>query len=300
MNKLIHKAERLEDFEKQKLSPQQHIKNTANFRFFSSADCLSGNTIPYRRRDFYKVSLLRGEYIVNYGDESIKAFGASLSFFSPSIPYTIEEINEEKNAGYFIFSEVYYDTFFNQSIKKFPLFNEDFKPIFILNEEQEQEVITLFSKIEKQSLSDYSLKDDLIRNHLNELMHYANNLSPASERHHSFSSKERLHTIFNELLDRQFPADKTNEKLLRTASDFADVLNVHVNYLNRILKETTGKSTSMLIYDRLLTESVILLKHTNWNVADIAYSLGFKDSSHFNHFFRKQANAMPSDYRKQS
>lgn len=298
MNKLIHKPERLEDFEKQKLSPQRGIKNKAGFLFFSSADCLSGNTIPYRRRDFYKVSLLRGEYIVHYGDESIKAFGTSLSFFIPSIPYTIEELNEDKNAGYFFFSEEYYDTFFKQSVKNFPLFNEDFKPIFILNKEQEQEAITLFSKIEKQSLSDYSFKDDLVRNHLNELMHFANKLSPASEKHHNFSSKERLHTIFNELLDRQFPADIKNEKLLRTASDFADVLNVHVNYLNRTLKEIRGKSTSTLIYERLLKESVILLKHTNWNVADIAYSLGFKDSSHFNHFFRKQTNAMPSDYRK--
>lgn len=104
-------------------------------------------------------------------------------------------------------------------------------------------------------------------------------------------------TIFNELLDRQFPVDSENFNQLRTASHFASALNVHVNYLNRILKELTGKSTSDLIYERLLKESVILLKHINWSISEIAYSMGFKDTSHFNHFFKKQSKVTPSYYR---
>jgi AraC-like DNA-binding protein len=294
---VIHQNEGLEEFERQNLFLQNGVAQKMPFRFFSSADCKSDNTIAYRRRDFYKVSLLKGEYTVHYGDESIKVSGFSLSFFSPFVPYTIEELKEEENAGYFIFTEIYYDIFFKQNIKSFPLFNQENKPIFLLNENQKSVVKEIFSKIEKQNLSEYSYKNDLIRNYVNELMHYANSLNPATERSHQMNAKERLLNIFNELLNRQFPIDIENSCQLRTASDFAEALHVHVNYLNKVIKDLTGKSTSSVIYERLIKESVILLKHTNWSISEIAYSMGFKDASHFNHFFKKQVDRTPTFYR---
>ena len=296
-NKLLHKSERLEDFETSRLQYGRDTKPHKPFHFFSSADCLSGTPITYRRRDYFKASLLRGEYIVHYGDESIKVFGCSLSFFNPWVPYTIEQLKEDENAGYMIFTELYYNTYFNQAIRQSPLFNKESKPIFLLDKNQEKDVKDIFSRIERQEQSDYPFKDDLIRNHLNELIHYANTLRPATERHHAFSSKERLHSIFYELLDRQFPIDTASHKHLRTASDFAETLNVHVNHLNRTLKEMTGKSTSAILYERLLRESIILLKHTSWSISEIAYKLGFKDVSHFNHFVRRQADVTPTYFR---
>lgn len=296
-HQLITKSEKLEDFQSTKLAVKKEITDSTQFRFFSSADCLSGNTIAYRRRDFFKISLLEGDYIVHYGDESIKVSGLSLSFFSPKVPYTIEVLKEESNAGYLIFTDVFYDNYFKLGINQFSLFLESFKPIFILEGKQINEVKDLFSKIEEQDHSDYPLKNDLICNYINQLLHLGNKLNPVSERHHRFTSKERIYTIFNELLDRQFPVDLNNKKLLRTASEYAEILNVHINYLNRIIKEITGKSTSTLLYDRLLKEAIILLKHTNWTVSEIAFSLGFKDVSHFHHFFRKQTNDTPSRYR---
>lgn len=295
--KVIPKNESVTEFEKRNLFLQNSVSADMPFRFFSSADCLSGNPILYRRRDFYKVSLLDGNYVVHYADESIKVAGVSLSFFSPSVPYTIEEIEERENAGYFIFTEAFYDAYFREYIQSFPLFQKAEKPIFLLSKEQINAVKELFVKIEKQQVSDYHLKNDLIRNTINELMHYANSLHPASERHHQLSSKQRLVTIFNELLDRQFPVNEEHAQNIRSASYFADVLHIHVNYLNRVLKELTGKSTSELLYDRLFKESIILLKHTNSSISEIAYNLGFKDTSHFNHFFKKKANHTPSFYR---
>jgi AraC family transcriptional activator of pobA len=286
-NKLIYNSEKLEDFEVLRLHSSRDSKPQKSFRLFSSADCLSGNPMSYRRRDYFKISLLRGEYIVHYGDESIKVSGCTLSFFSPWVPYTIEQLNEEENAGYMIFTELYYDTYFSQGIRQSPIFTNESKPLFLLDAKQEKDVKAIFSKIERQERSDYSLKDDLIRNYLNELMHYANTLQVVTGRHHTLASKERLYNVFNELLDRQFPVDTARHKHLRTASDFAEALNVHVNYLNRILKEKTGKSTSAILFERIFKESIILLKHTNWTVSEIAYKLGFKDVSHFNHFFRR-------------
>jgi AraC family transcriptional regulator, transcriptional activator of pobA len=39
------------------------------------------------------------------------------------------------------------------------------------------------------------------------------------------------------------------------------------------------------------------LKQTQWNVSEIAYSLGFKEVAHFSNFFKNQTNVTPKDFR---
>jgi len=101
-----------------------------------------------------------------------------------------------------------------------------------------------------------------------------------------------------ELLERQFPIDDNHRKInLRSASEFADQLNVHVNHLNRAVKETTQKTTSRIIAERILQESKILLKHSNWGVSELAYALGFTEVTHFNNFFKKHVQLSPLKFR---
>lgn len=87
---------------------------------------------------------------------------------------------------------------------------------------------------------------------------------------------------------------------LRTANDFAERLAIHVNHLNKILKENTGKTTSHVIAARVTQEAKILLRQTDWNVSEIAYSLGFEEIAHFSNFFKKQTGSAPNIFRSQS
>lgn len=66
-----------------------------------------------------------------------------------------------------------------------------------------------------------------------------------------------------------------------------------VNHFNRAVKETTDKATSQIIGERILQEAKILLKHSSWNVSEIAYSLGFTEVTHFNNFFKKHVQLGP-------
>jgi len=297
---LISTVENYNDFKIKKLNSKGIMTASSHqFCFFTSEACLNQDAIPYRKRDFFKVTYLRGDYIVHYGDESIRMKGASLSIFSPSVSYTIETLEEEYSAGYFIFTDYFYNDFFKSPITQFPLFKNGIKTIYSLDAEKEIRAQDLFNKIQELAKSDYPYRFDLIRNAINELLHYANTLTPSAEPAHSISAKERLVNVFNEMLESQFPVNLHNDApLLRTAGDFADQLHVHVNYLNRVTKEITGKTSRDQIYERFLKESLILLNHSNWSIAEIAYSLGYKDVSHFNHFFKKMTNTRPSDYRK--
>ena len=101
-------------------------------------------------------------------------------------------------------------------------------------------------------------------------------------------------------MERQFPIDENHTTVeLRTASDFAKQLNVHVNHLNRAVKEITEKTTSNIIAERILQEAKIMLKHSEWNVSEIANALGFTEVSHFNNFFKNKVQISPLKYRNQ-
>ena len=81
------------------------------------------------------------------------------------------------------------------------------------------------------------------------------------------------------------------------ASQYATQLSVHVNHLNRALRETSGKTTSRLISERLIQEAKTLLLHTHWNIGEVAWCLGFEERSHFINFFKKNAEVTPGAFR---
>jgi AraC-like DNA-binding protein len=113
------------------------------------------------------------------------------------------------------------------------------------------------------------------------------------------SAANRISADFMALLDNQFPVAELSYTIkLKSASDFAQKLNIHVNHLNRSVKTINNKSTSNIIRDRILAESKRLLEQTDWNVSEIAYCLGFTEVTHFNNFFKKGLSMNPSQFRK--
>ena len=150
----------------------------------------------------------------------------------------------------------------------------------------------------RELASDYAFKYDLLRNYVLELIHYGQKLQPATALYTTHNASSRVASLFVELLERQFPIESPRQKLrLRSAKDYADRLSVHVNHLNKVLKETTGKTTTEMIASRVVQEAKILLKQTDWNVSEISDCLGFEEVSHFSNFFRKQTTLAPVAFR---
>ena len=135
--------------------------------------------------------------------------------------------------------------------------------------------------------SGYIHKYDVLRTLVFELLHFAMKMQPSSTvDKQAIHASQRISTLFLELLERQFPIDDTHQAVnLRSASDFARQLNIHVNHLNRAVKGVTEKTTTQLIAERVLQEAKILLKQSTWSVSEIAWALGFTEVTHFNNFF---------------
>jgi AraC family transcriptional activator of pobA len=146
--------------------------------------------------------------------------------------------------------------------------------------------------------SNYRFKYDLMRTLVLELIHYGQQLQPIAALGHVQIASERISALFLELVERQFPINSSQQRLmLRSANDYANQLAVHVNHLNKVLKEITGHTTTQIINQRIAREAKIMLKHTDWSIQEIAYVLGFDDAAQFSNFFKKQSLLSPSAFR---
>lgn len=259
----------------------------------------SNGVRSYSRKDFYKICLTTGESIINYADRSYSMKGTILFFANPNVAYSWETISRTYVGYTCLFSEDFYKpSDRTESLQHSPLFKVGGTPIFHISEEKREFLNGIFRNMIAEQSTSYAFKDDLIRNYINLIIHEALKLQPADEFDQVKNAAHRITNVFLELLERQFPVEGTDRPLkLRTAQDYATNLNLHVNYLNRAVKETTGKSTTTHISERIASEAKALLLHTDWNVADIAYALGFEYPTYFNNFFKRITGTNPMSLR---
>jgi AraC-like DNA-binding protein len=278
-------------------------KEIGHFNVFRIDDFISTNAkkgvMPYDRRAYYKISLIKGRNRAEYADKVIDIAEQALLFATPRIPYNYRPLDEDQGGYFCIFSEEFMTPAKSGVIlEELPLFQPGGYPIFQLSVEELDELTGLFRKIFAELASDYVYKYDLLRNYVLELIHYGQKLRPASILNPVHNASNRVTSLFIELLERQFPVTSPRQQLsLRTAKDYAGRLAVHVNHLNKVLRETTGKTTTEIISGRVLQEAKILLKQTDWNISEIAWSLGFEQLSNFSNFFRKHTSQAPYSFR---
>ncbi len=262
----------------------------------------SHTTVSPGRRDFYKMGLITGDsdMIVSYGDKILQINDTVLLFINPNVPHSVVR-HSKKTTGYAcLFTEAFITGKHRSEIlKSSPLFHIGDSPVIQLNSEQAAFMTGIFQKMLAVYSGNYLYKGELIRNCVELVIHEALRIQPSQNVSQFKNAATRITHLFMDLLERQFPIERNGEPLrLRTAHDFAADLSVHVNYLNRSVKEVTGKPTSMHIAERITAEAKALLQHTDWSVADIAYTLGFEYPTYFNNYFKRVTGITPKSLRK--
>jgi AraC-like DNA-binding protein len=298
----MEKIQSLEEFyrAKQLTMPADIGKEVGHFNVFNAEEFVGHHAkpLPYSRKDFYKVALVSGRNRYFFADKTIDVEEHALMFANPQVPYQCEPLSEEQSGYFCIFTDAFFHNFNTTRLTEFPLFRPGGQPVVFLPPSQVQPVKDLFEKMLGEIHSDYTYKYDLLRNYTMELIHMGMKLQPIALSPAHSNAANRISSLFSDLLERQFPIESPMQQVnLRTAIDFASQLSVHVNHLNKALKDATGKSTSELIADRLVQEAKALLKHTDWNVSEIGYCLGFQEPAHFNNFFKKKTRLTPRTFR---
>jgi AraC family transcriptional activator of pobA len=254
----------------------------------------------YSRKTFYTATLLQGEYNIEFEDEKIELTGNTLLFTTSKIPFGIHTSNGVYKGLSCVFKEDFITK--NNSgyrLLEFPIYKPGRQNIYFLTDDQAENFTAIYAKIFDEKLDNGHYKESLQRNYLLELIFNAQKLDPAASYIKKNNTTEEIACSFIRLLESQFPINNPQDVIkLKTAGEFAEHLSLHPNYLNRQVKLSKGRTVSDIINARIEQEAKILLKLTNWNIAEIANSLGFEESSHFNTFFKKHTKTAPTDYRK--
>ena len=262
---------------------------------------VSGPASPlhaHGRRDFYKIVLVNSAMTISYGDETVEIKGTCLILINPRIAHTV--IHHAERKGYAcVFTEAFMaGRERTVLLQNSPLYRFGATPVISLNSEQAMFMTGIYQKMLSVYQGDYEHKDELLKTCIELIMREALMIQPSPDALKPKNAATRITHLFMELQERQFPIESVGTPLkLRTAQDFAERLAVHVNYLNRSVKEITGKPTSVHITTRIVAEAKALLQHTDWSVAEIAYSLGFEYPTYFNNYFKRVTGFVPKYFR---
>ena len=269
-----------------------------HFNILKRINCCS--SLPFQRRDYYKICLLKAPMNLHTETNILASDGPCITFSNPQLKYGWESLGSSSEGYICLFNESYLSSEQKAIIVKlFNLFERDSYPLIPLQEEEYRLFLNYFEQMENEYNSQFSFKDDVLNSLLRLIIFAAIKIrqqqipTPNSEEY-----PNRLSSRFMELLDSQFPIDSPIQSLrYKSAGDFATQLFVHVNHLNHSLKETIGKSTTQIINERMTAEAIDMLKYTDWSVTEVAYSLGFDYPQHFTTFLKKQTGKSPRQFR---
>lgn len=114
-------------------------------------------------------------------------------------------------------------------------------------------------------------------------------------RHHGGSEKSRPVIItnrFKSLVLRHF-------KTVKSPAEYAGMLHITPSYLNEAVKNITGFTATHWIQRAVILESKRLLYHTNLNVKEISFEVGYSDPTYFSRLFQKIERLSPAAFRKE-
>jgi len=250
------------------------------------------------RRDFYKIWLILNKCTLVIEDEVVTIGRPSIVFLHPLTRYIFTPIERKRRGYWCIFTGEFLDDTAKSQLFTYTSIFQPGGVCLGLNEAVLPVITFYFEQIVKEYSSEYAQRFIIIKHLIAILIHEGQKIQRPTRKGHQQNAATRLATRFVNLLESQFPIASPFEPLaLKKPSDFADQLAVHVNHLNAVIQEVTGKSTRQMIADRVLNESKALLYYSDWSVADIAYSLGFEYPNHFTTFFRKNTGLTPMSLR---
>jgi AraC family transcriptional regulator, transcriptional activator of pobA len=259
-----------------------------------SSERVKGKIGPLKS-DFYRIALCRrGAVTVDCGLETFRHHRNTIHFNFPSQLFSFYDKSDDMFAYYMLFNEAFIEDLLplNSMQKQFPFLDYEGIPFFEFTETEAQEVEDLFLKINEEIKGKKVGLKQSIQLYINLILIAANrsyirqNLSKKLEP----TKDSNILTRFKKLVSQYFITK-------RQVADYAQLLTITPNHLNKIIKEQTGRTASDFIADMILMEAKALLKHTELSISEIAYQLDFTDPSHFNKFFKKGTEHTPLQYR---
>lgn len=278
--------------------PQHPLVSVINFNDISAPSDGSYNVT----HGFYSIALKRlidGK--MKYGQQEYDFDEGVLAFVAPNQIMRIEFDKNEKwnHLGWLLIfhPDFLWNTTLAKKIKHYDYFGYQIKEALHLSGKEENMLIQIFQSINNEyNTSIDKFSQNVIVAQLELLLIYAERFYQRQ-----FITRNKVnHTIlekFDNLLNNCFEDENLSVSGLPTVKNLSNSLNVSPNYLSRLLKTLTGKSTQEFIHERLILLAKEKLSTTDLSVNEIAYGLGFEHPQSFGKLFKKKTELTPLEFR---
>jgi AraC family transcriptional activator of pobA len=262
--------------------------NHSMFVLQNLKDLYNGNhgesDIPHRH-DYYTIIFFEegnGTHIIDFVEYAI--IGNSIFFILPGQMHQVKPTSEPK--GWTLkFTEEFLITnsIPDKLINDIYLFNDyGLSPPLSINEKQLPVYLNIITQIElfSNSLENYML--EAVGSLLKLFLIQSNNHCSLQKQNNPQFLETTNHILrsFKNLLNKHYA---TKHKV----SDYAEMLAVTADYLNKIVKSISGKSAKDHIQSKIITEAKRILLFSSLSNKELSYSLGFEEAAQFNNFFQK-------------
>ncbi len=261
------------------------------FHRIEQARHLMTTPLPPHRKTFHDFFLVtKGKITRAKGVDSYAVLENTFCFM-PAHTITFNALGSEDVEGFMCHFD---DSIINLEAHPF-LKNLDFLnfigyPLIHIPQDYLPTILQLLQRIEQEFIGNLTDKYLLIQSYLItlflELNRFAQNNTKAINDTNTILTEK-----FKNLLHLHI---QTKQKV----TDYAELLFVTPNHLNKCVKKVTDKTVSEWIDEMIILESKVLLSQSDLSIAEVAFKIGIDDQSYFGRLFKKKTSLTPSDYRK--
>ncbi|MCF2875775.1 MULTISPECIES: helix-turn-helix domain-containing protein [unclassified Tenacibaculum] len=281
--------------EEMNISKFQKHQNFHILKFKDHLDEIPMKT-DFRKCDFFQIVITKNHNVdVIVDNVSFSAMEDSITFMAPhqTLSTNVKSI-ENLGLGYMlVFSSNFLRLGISEFdlIQKFPFFNVNYSPVYFLKENT-ADFFHLMEKIYKlfQEFSSENL--EIIRSYLTILLY---------EGRKSFFNGEIQNTVASRHNEVAFAFENQIKETVnkrKPIEHYANKLNISSVYLSECVKKATGKTAKQIITEYVILQASSMLLQSTKTIDEIAYNIGYSNTSNFGNFFKKHTGMTPSIYRK--
>jgi len=249
---------------------------------------------------FYCVALKReAKGKIRYGQQHYDYDKGVLSFTAPNQVQYLDLQNMECGSGYLLIFHP--DFLLNHSlasaINSYGFFSYSVNEALHLSAEEEEDLITILNKIDKECLHIDKHTQEIILSQIELLLNYSNRFYERQFITRKNNNNQLL-VKFERIVDEYFNTSNKAQQGLLTVQYLAERMNLSPNYLSDLLRVHTGQNTQQHIHEKLIEKAKEKLSTTNLSISEIAYALGFEHAQSFSTLFKKKTNRSPLEFRQ--
>ncbi|WP_162555917.1 AraC family transcriptional regulator [Reichenbachiella versicolor] len=248
------------------------------------------------RHDFFTVIITKsakGQHVIDFKSYELK--GNQIYFINPGQVHQL--IEEQRSIGYAItfsnefLAHNYISIDFIDNLNVFQDFGS--APPLEADNDELQQICSYAEQLINIYGSDQPFKYDALGALLKLMLIESNNLCQIDKTDISADTSQSLLLQYKNLLNENF-------KSWHTVNEYADQLNVTPDYLNRVVKNLTGKTAKEHIQSRIILAAKRMIYFSELTNKELAYDLGFTEPANFTAFFKKCTGIPPSEFRKRA